>query len=326
MLLQQFHYRLPQLADVLTLAVNLGANVQDHAAHVAEQLFQMLAVLRQCLFQAGEAFFLDLLQALQAGPGQSLEQLAIALDLPAEEVAHRQDQQSRSFLRPQRHQVGQRGAVLLAQLLGDGVEGLPFGLKQVLRIGEAGEGAGPPSQVLRREGAGCQGAGLAGAPQLAQALLTMLGAVAGEASQRGGGQEVLQLLAEGLLFAGGQQYLAAVPPGLAGQGHFQGLPGAFVGLVQGAAEAPAMIVEMAVEERDDAGCRLAPFRQPRGLAGPVNQLSQSEGGQLQQNGHSRKPPVREGRRRCRGRSLRVPEGPRLEQTESGVGSASIGGR
>ena len=50
--------------------------------------------------------------------------------------------------------------------------------------------------------------------------------------QRRGIKEGLHLLAEALLVAACQRQLDAVPPGIAGQGHLQRLPGVLIGPVR----------------------------------------------------------------------------------------------
>ena len=54
--------------------------------------------------------------------------------------------------------------------------------------------------------------------------------------RRVGVEEGPDLLAERLVVAAGENDLAAVPEGIAGQGDFEGFPGAFVGGFQGVGE------------------------------------------------------------------------------------------
>src|SRR5262249_41187458 len=127
------------------------------------------------------------------------------------------------------------GEVLVAGLLdggGDAVDGGPLGPEEVAGLLVAGEIAGPPGPVAGADLVAAQEAVLAGLAQLAQGLLAEVRA-AGQVVPGGGGEEGADLVAEvAVLRLRGQ-------PGeqpLAGQGDFEGAPGAVVGLAQGPAQ------------------------------------------------------------------------------------------
>lgn len=155
----------------------------------------------------------------------------------------------------------------LPQFLGHAVDGLPFGGQHGLRVGEAGEGAGLLGQRLRVEAAARQELLVPGGSQLPQTLVAEPGAVGG---QRVGVEEGPNLPAERLVLAAGESDLTAVPEGIAGQGDFQGLPGAFVGVFQGVGEFLAVVGEPLGKEADDG---LADPLDADGRTGAIDQLA-----------------------------------------------------
>src|SRR5207247_1147201 len=117
--------------------LNGGVRLHNDVLHALQQALDALAVLGQGLAQRRKALLLPLAESLELGKCQSLEQLAITLDLAAEEVAHRDHQQWWTVLGAQSEQLSERWIAGLAYLLRQDVERLPLGLEELLRVAEA---------------------------------------------------------------------------------------------------------------------------------------------------------------------------------------------
>ena len=115
--------------QVVELAVDL--------AHGRQQRIEDSGVPRHHVGQRRETCVLALLQLLQLGEGQALEQFAVLLDLTAKEELRRRGEDGRALLRPQRDQLRCRGEAELAQGAGHLVDHLPLGGDDGLRITEA---------------------------------------------------------------------------------------------------------------------------------------------------------------------------------------------
>src|SRR5262249_52875190 len=152
---------------------------------LCQQLFQALTMVRQGLTEGGETGLLRLTEALHAGEGEPLKQLAVGLDGAAEEVTDGNDQQRGGFPRgargrPRRQQARQGGKTGATRLGGPLLHGLPFRVEKGFGAGEAREGARLTGQSRRIERTTREVTRLPRPPQVLKALPPELRAVLGE--------------------------------------------------------------------------------------------------------------------------------------------------
>src|SRR5262249_26655070 len=131
---------------------------------------------------------------------------------------------------------------------------------------------------------------LAGLAQLAQGQGAELGTVAGQAGQRRGVEEGLDLVAEALLVAARQAPLDAVPPRVAGQGDLQRLPGGLAGALEGLGQPLAVVGEALAEQPGHRVADGGAGGEAEELGGAVNDLLEGERGELLEDGHGVRPP------------------------------------
>ncbi len=96
----QFLHLLPLTLQLRLDVEHVSAGLHDNGMNVGQQLFQPFAVRVERLGQRGEAGRLSLGQAVQLRVGQTLKQLAIALDFALEEVVDGRGQHRRPVGRP----------------------------------------------------------------------------------------------------------------------------------------------------------------------------------------------------------------------------------
>src|SRR5262249_59748410 len=85
-----------RLAEVAHLPVHVlhgGVRLDNDILDALQQRLDALTVLGQGVPKGGEALFLALTEALELSKREPLEQLAVTLDLAAEEVAYRDPEQ-----------------------------------------------------------------------------------------------------------------------------------------------------------------------------------------------------------------------------------------
>ena len=287
----QLQHGAVDVACLLALPLLLGADVEDGIVggrdchlEIAEQLFETLALLGEHLRQTAEAAFQTVLKRLQLGEGETLEEAMILLDVAAEEEAGGHDEHRRSALWPQGDKGGEVVVTGRAQVVGHLAEGLAFGIKEGLGIVVTGKGTGLAGKGAGIEGAGRQHVGFGGGTQFAQTVGAE-GGLAVQLRERTGVEEGPQLFAEGLVIGGGEDQLALVPEGVAGQGDFQGFPGLFVGAVQRLEEGLAVVGETLGEEVEDSFSGAGASLTAEGLAGAADELLESEGTQVLRDAH-----------------------------------------
>ncbi len=266
-----------------------GVRLDDHDFHVAEQLFQPVALPRQGVGQRGEGAVLAVFDGFEADEGEPLEELLVLLDGPAEEVADADDVERLAVGRPLLQEPSEVAVADLAHLLGHLQMRLVLRLDETFRVAEAGEDAGAFGQLARLQGAAGQQAGLVGGAQLVEDGLAEF-RLAGQHRQRRGVEEGADLQAERAVLGAGDEDLAALPEGVAGQGDLHRLPGALVRLLQGLGEPLAVVDELGRQEIDDLGAHhvadlVAERLQSQLGAGPIDHVAQGEGGEMDEDAH-----------------------------------------
>ncbi len=265
--------------------LHVSVRLAHHGTDLTEKVLKLGAALSKGIVQGREADFLLLVQAFELCEGEALEQGSVGFDLAAEEIADRDGQDRRILERPKFQELGQGREACRANVAGQASEEFGLGADQAVRAAKAGQRAGLVGQAVHVQVAFEEHTLLAGGPEVGETDRAKLGAMTGQVAERRRFEEAADLFAQGLVVAAGQAGLDSVPPRIAGQGNFNGVPGLRVGLPEGAGQALTVIGESLDEEvRDRLRHGDCPLDAER-LAGAFDKRLEGEDRNLGEDAH-----------------------------------------